>query len=102
MWSADSRDLLKSVLFRFKTYIKLWTGPGQIISRESLLNNIMLFSVPGGLDYNSLRTEKCIPQNVAVISSWMLSITVASFITAKALQLLQNQETSFEKGQPVL
>lgn len=40
------------------------------------------FSMPGSLNYNSLRTEKCIPQNMVVISYWMLSVTVASFITA--------------------
>lgn len=68
--NSQSKDLLKLVLFPFKTYIKLWTEPGQIISRESLLNNITLFfSVSGASDYNSFRTEQGVPQNMAVISS---------------------------------
>lgn len=68
--NSKSKELLKLVLFPFKTYIKLWTEPGQIISRESLLNNITLFfSVSGGSDYNSFRTEQGVPQNMAVISS---------------------------------
>lgn len=41
--NSQSKELLKLVLFPFKTYIKLRTEPGQIISRESLLNNITLF-----------------------------------------------------------
>lgn len=73
------------------------------LSPESLCwTTSCFFSVPGGLGYNSLRTEKRIPQNAAVISSWMLSITVASFITARTLHLSQNQETNLKKDQPVL
>lgn len=101
--NSQGKDLLKLVLFPCKTYIKLWTDPAQIISREPLLNNITLFfPVSGGLDYSSLRTEKGIPQNVAVISSWTHSTAVASFITAKSLHLSQNQERNLENGQPVL
>lgn len=68
--NSQGKDLLKLVLFPCRTYIKLWTDPAQIISREPLLNNITLFfPVSGGLDCSSLRTEKGIPENVAVISS---------------------------------
>lgn len=67
--NSQSKELLKLVLFPFKTYIKLRTEPGQIISRESLLNITLFFSVSGGSDYNSFRTEQGVPQNMAVISS---------------------------------
>lgn len=87
------------------SYLKLTSSCGLALDRlspESLCWTTSCFFCDWWFRLNSLKREKCIPQNVAVISSWMLSLTVASFITANTSHLSQNQYTNFKKGQPVL